>query len=118
MNMGTCGLMAELMPAENSREVFCKAFPKFVTLVEVGPRDGFQFEKKIVPTAQKIEIVMRLVDAGFKDIQVASFVHPGKVPQMADAEKLLSALSGIPGVAFSALALNMAGRRLLHLLNH
>ena len=52
---------------------------------------------------------MRLVDAGFKHIQVASFVHPGKVPQMADAEMLLSALPEIPGVAFSALALNMAG---------
>ena len=50
-----------------------------------------------------------MVDAGFKNIQVASFVHPGKVPQMADAEKLFSALAGIPGVAFSALALNMAG---------
>ncbi len=80
-----------------------------MTLIEVGPRDGFQFEEKTVPTALKLEIIMRLVDAGFKHIQVASFVHPGKVPQMADAEKLLSALPGIPGVAFSALALNMAG---------
>jgi hydroxymethylglutaryl-CoA lyase len=93
----------------NMREVYCKSFPKHVTLIEVGPRDGFQFEEKIVPTTLKLEIIMRMVDAGFKDIQVASFVHPGKVPQMADAEKLFSALSGIPGVAFSALALNMAG---------
>ncbi len=91
------------------REVYCKLFPKHVTLIEVGPRDGFQFEEKIVPTTLKLEIIMRMVDAGFKNIQVASFVHPGKVPQMADAEKLFSALSGIPGVAFSALALNMAG---------
>ncbi|MBI5590129.1 MAG: hydroxymethylglutaryl-CoA lyase [Deltaproteobacteria bacterium] len=88
---------------------FCKALPKHVTLIEVGPRDGFQFEEKIVPTALKLEIIMRLVDAGFEHIQVASFVHPGKVPQMADAEKLLIALAGIPGVSFSALALNMAG---------
>ncbi len=91
------------------RKVYCKAFPKCVMLIEVGPRDGFQFEEKIVPTTLKLEIIMRMVDAGFKNIQVASFVHPGKVPQMADAEKLFSALAGIPGVAFSALALNMAG---------
>ena len=109
MDMGTCSRLVEPMPAVNTREVFCKAFPKHVTLIEVGPRDGFQFEEKTVPTALKLEIIMRLVDAGFKHIQVASFVHPGKVPQMADAEKLLSALPGIPGVAFSALALNMAG---------
>lgn len=96
-------------PDVNMREVYCKSFPKHVTLIEVGPRDGFQFEEKIVPTTLKLEIIMRMVDAGFKDIQVASFVHPGKVPQMADAEKLFSALSGIPDIAFSALALNMAG---------
>ena len=109
MDMETSSRLVEPMPAVNTREVFCKAFPKHVTLIEVGPRDGFQFEEKTVPTALKLEIIMRLVDAGFKHIQVASFVHPGKVPQMADAEKLLSALSGIPGVAFSALVLNMAG---------
>ena len=65
--------------------------------------------EKTVPTALKLEMIRRLVEAGFKHIQVASFVHPGKVPQMADAEKLFSALPAIPGVAFSALALNMAG---------
>lgn len=101
--------LVEPNPDVNMREVYCKAFPKHVTLIEVGPRDGFQFEEKIVPTTLKLEIIMRMVDAGFKNIQVASFVHPGKVPQMADAEKLFSALAGIPGVAFSALALNMAG---------
>lgn len=101
--------LVEPNPDVNMREVYCKSFPKHVTLIEVGPRDGFQFEEKIVPTTLKLEIIMRMVDAGFKNIQVASFVHPGKVPQMADAEKLFSALSGIPGVAFSALALNMAG---------
>jgi hydroxymethylglutaryl-CoA lyase len=93
----------------NTPAVFGRAFPKQVTLIEVGPRDGFQFEEKTVPTAQKLEIILRLVEAGFKHIQVASFVHPGKVPQMADAETLLSALTGISGVAFSALVLNMAG---------
>ncbi|MCX5884082.1 MAG: hydroxymethylglutaryl-CoA lyase [Deltaproteobacteria bacterium] len=109
MDMETSSQLVKPVPAVNTREVFCRAFPKHVTLIEVGPRDGFQFEEKIVLTALKLEIIMRLVEAGFKHIQVASFVHPGKVPQMADAEILLSALSGIPGIAFSALVLNMAG---------
>ena len=109
MNMETNSRLVELMPNVNTQEAFCRVFPKHVTLIEVGPRDGFQFEELTVPTALKLEIIMRLVEAGFKHIQVASFVHPGKVPQMADAEILLSALSGIPGVAFSALVLNMAG---------
>jgi hydroxymethylglutaryl-CoA lyase len=109
MGMGTCDLIEAPTPAENMREIFGEAFPSHVTLTEVGPRDGFQFEKKTVPTVLKLEIIMRLVEAGFKHIQVASFVHPGKVPQMADAEKLLSVLPAIPGVAFSVLVLNMTG---------
>jgi hydroxymethylglutaryl-CoA lyase len=109
MDLKACGQLVEPLPAVGAREVFGGTFPKHVTLIEVGPRDGFQFEEKTVPTELKLEIIMRLVDAGFKNIQIASFVHPGKVPQMADAEKLFSALSGIPDVTFSALALNMAG---------
>jgi len=109
MHINRGSRLFEPNPDVNMREVYCKSFPKHVTLIEVGPRDGFQFEEKIVPTTLKLEIIMRMVDAGFKNIQVASFVHPGKVPQMADAEKLFSALAVIPGVAFSALALNMTG---------
>jgi len=66
--------------------------PNKVTLIEVGPRDGFQFEKKIIPTRLKVEIISGLVEAGLKDIQVTSFVHPDVVPQMADAEDLLNRL--------------------------
>ncbi len=109
MDMGANNQFVEPVHAVNTQEIFGKAFPKYVTLIEVGPRDGFQSEKKTVPTALKLAIIMRLVKAGFKHIQVASFVHPGKVPQMADAELLLSALPRVPGVSFSALALNMAG---------
>ena len=67
-------------------------FPDKVTLIEVGPRDGFQFESKIIPTDLKIEIISCLVNAGVKEIQVVSFVHPRLVPQMADAEALLQRL--------------------------
>jgi hydroxymethylglutaryl-CoA lyase len=80
-----------------------------VTLIEVGPRDGFQFEKKIIPTELKAEIISRLVDAGLKHIQVASFVNPARLPQMADAEDVVGRLPVFPGTIFSGLALNTKG---------
>ena len=83
--------------------------PKKATLIEVGPRDGFQFEKKIIPANLKVEIISGLVDAGLKDIQVTSFVHPDVVPQMADAEDLLKRLPKKRDVRFSALVLNEKG---------
>ena len=89
--------------------------PDKVTLIEVGPRDGFQFEKKIIPTNFKVEIISDLVDAGLKDIQIASFVHPDVVPQMADAEDLLKRLPKRNDVRYSALVLNEKGVERAHL---
>lgn len=56
--------------------------PKFVKIVEVGPRDGLQNEKDIVPTAVKIELIQRLVSAGLPVIEATSFVSPKWVPQV------------------------------------
>ncbi len=89
--------------------------PDKVTLIEVGPRDGFQFETKIVPTLLKAEIISGLVDAGLKDIQATSFVHPDVVPQMADAEDLLKRLPKRNDVCYSALVLNEKGVERAHL---
>ena len=83
--------------------------PDKVTLIEVGPRDGFQFEKQMIPTEMKVEIINDLVEAGLKHIQVASFVNPARVPQMADAEAVVSRLPESPGVIFSGLVLNPKG---------
>jgi hydroxymethylglutaryl-CoA lyase len=83
--------------------------PDKVTLVEVGPRDGFQFEKTVVPTERKLAVIARLVESGLKQIQVASFVHPAKVPQMADAEELIAGLPPADDVTYSALVLNRRG---------
>ena len=83
--------------------------PKEVTLIEVGPRDGFQFEKQFIPTELKSEIIRRLVEAGLKHIQVVSFVNPSRVPQMADAEEVVSRLPEPAGVIFSGLVLNSKG---------
>jgi len=89
--------------------------PDRVTLIEVGPRDGFQFEKKIIPTNLKVEIISGLVEAGLKYIQVTSFVHPDVVPQMADAEDLLKCLPKRKDIHYSALVLNEKGVARAHL---
>jgi hydroxymethylglutaryl-CoA lyase len=78
-------------------------------IVEVGPRDGLQNESAAVPTAVKIEFIRRAVDAGFRRIEVASFVNPRRVPQMADAEAVMQALPRREGVRYIGLVLNRAG---------
>ncbi|MFH1984925.1 MAG: hydroxymethylglutaryl-CoA lyase [Pseudomonadota bacterium] len=92
------------------REAF-GTIPSSVILVEVGPRDGFQFESRIIPTDDKVETIRALMDAGCRHIQIAAFVHPGKVPQMADAENLFDRLGTPANVALSALVLNETGVR-------
>lgn len=80
-----------------------------VRIVEVGPRDGLQNESTIVPTAKKAEFIRLLVAAGLKDIEVASFVHPKWVPQLADAQDLIPLLEPHADVRYSALVPNMKG---------
>ncbi len=83
--------------------------PARVTLCEVGPRDGFQFESKAIPTQRKVDWVTRLARAGLRRIQATSFVHPKWVPQMADAADVIARLPAVDGCVFSALALNERG---------
>jgi len=83
--------------------------PNRVRIVEVGPRDGLQNEAKIVPTAKKAEFIKLLVNAGLQEIEVASFVHPKWIPQLADAHELLQHLDANPKVRYSALVPNMKG---------
>lgn len=80
-----------------------------IELLEVGPRDGLQMESTVVPTAVKVELIERLLRAGLKRIEVTSFVNPKKVPQMADAEELLSRLKRPDDVWFTGLVLNRKG---------
>jgi hydroxymethylglutaryl-CoA lyase len=87
---------------------------QFVELIEVGLRDGLQNERVILPTETKIDYANRLIAAGFKRIQVTSFVNPAKVPQMADADALCAQLPKVEGVEFSGLVLNFRGVARLH----
>jgi hydroxymethylglutaryl-CoA lyase len=86
-----------------------KPYPDKVSLIEVGPRDGFQFEDRIIPTPMKVDIIKGLVDAGIRHIQVTSFVHPDRLPQMADADSLVRSLPSWDGVTVSGLVLNLKG---------
>ena len=80
-----------------------------VEIVEVSPRDGLQNEAVLLSTADKVSLIERGLAAGLRRIEVASFVNPKRVPQMADAEAVLDAVRGIPGLRRSGLVLNRRG---------
>ncbi len=80
-----------------------------INIVEVGPRDGLQSEPEILSTASKVEFITRAIDAGVTRLEVASFVHPKKVPQMADAEALLAELPLQKDVSYIGLVMNERG---------
>ena len=85
------------------------ALPRTIEFVEVGPRDGLQNEAVLVSTADKVELIRRAIAAGVRRIEVASFVNPSKVPQMADAEAVVAALGKPAGVTRIGLVLNQRG---------
>ena len=66
------------------------SYPSRVKIVEVGPRDGLQNEKEFIPTDIKVELVNRLSNAGFVNVEAASFVSPKWVPQMADGAEVMA----------------------------
>jgi isopropylmalate/homocitrate/citramalate synthase len=80
-----------------------------VRVVEVGPRDGLQNESAAIPTPLKVAFIQALAEAGLPAIEVTAFVHPGRVPQMADAGALCRALEPRAGVRYSALVPNLRG---------
>lgn len=80
-----------------------------ISFVEVGPRDGLQNEKTLVSTADKLELVRLGLDAGARRIEVASFVNPKRVPQMADAEAVCAGLPSVDSVSYIGLVLNGKG---------
>ena len=80
-----------------------------VSICEVGPRDGLQSEPELLSTEVKKEFITRSVNAGIKNIEVTSFVHPKKVPQMADAEELVASLPEYDDVSYIGLIMNQRG---------
>jgi hydroxymethylglutaryl-CoA lyase len=80
-----------------------------IEILEVGPRDGLQLEPQPISTELKLALIERLLRAGLKRVEVASFVNPKKVPQMADAEAVFAGLRRPAGVVFTGLVLNRRG---------
>lgn len=85
------------------------AIPSKVKIVEVSPRDGLQNEKQFIETDIKVELINRLSQAGFANIETTSFVSPKWVPQMSDAAQVMSAIQRRPGTIYSVLAPNLRG---------
>lgn len=85
------------------------ALPPSVRIVEVGPRDGLQNEKAIIPTAAKIELINRLSGTGLRSIEATSFVSPKWVPQLADAAEVFAGIQRAEGVAYPVLVPNLQG---------
>ena len=83
--------------------------PRFVEVVEVGPRDGLQNEAEPVALGVKVDLVNRLSAAGFPNIEAAAFVSPKWVPQMADSAAVMAQIQRRPGAMYSALVPNMKG---------
>ncbi|GGF64155.1 hydroxymethylglutaryl-CoA lyase [Paracoccus acridae] len=83
--------------------------PDFVEIFEMGPRDGLQNEKRLIPAADKIALVDLLSQAGFRRIEVTSFVSPKWVPQMGDAAEVMAGIARAPGVSYAVLTPNMKG---------
>lgn len=83
--------------------------PSSVQIIDVGPRDGFQMETTFIPTELKVEVIDRLAEAGLREIEATSFVHPKFIPQMRDASDVMARISRRPGVQYLALVPNLRG---------
>ena len=83
--------------------------PSSVRVVEVGPRDGLQNEKVLVPTEQKIRFINMLAEAGLPVVEATSFVSPRAIPQLGDAGAVMVALTQLPTTQYHVLVPNLKG---------
>ncbi len=88
--------------------------PKKVFIHEEGPREGFQFEKGVIPTAAKIELIEALAETGLDEVECVSFVDPRRVPGMIDADEVAHGIRRKDGVRYSGVWLNMRGLERAH----
>ncbi len=85
------------------------ALPRSVRVVEVGPRDGLQNEKALIPTAQKIQFIQMLADAGLPVVEATSFVSPRAIPQLSDASEVMTNLAMHSSTSYPVLVPNLKG---------
>jgi hydroxymethylglutaryl-CoA lyase len=84
-------------------------FPSAVRVVEVGPRDGLQNEKAVIPTAQKVQFIQMLADAGLPVVEATSFVSPRAIPQLGDAGRVMAEIERRSTTAYPVLVPNLRG---------
>lgn len=84
-------------------------FPKSVRVVEVGPRDGLQNEKALIPTKQKIRFIQMLAEAGLPVVEATSFVSPRAIPQLSDATAVMTDIVRLPSTRYPVLVPNLKG---------
>ena len=85
------------------------SYPPRVSIREVGPRDGFQNEPEVIPTADKVRLIELLIASGLRRLEVTSFVRADVIPQLADGAEVLAALERPDDVSFSVLIPNERG---------
>src|SRR6266581_8692377 len=85
------------------------AFPRAVCVVEVGPRDGLQNEKALIPTEQKIQFINLLAEAGLPVVEATSFVSPRAIPQLSDASAVMAGITRLPTTEYPVLVPNIKG---------
>src|SRR5690348_12665234 len=83
--------------------------PRSVRVVEVGPRDGLQNEKALIPTEQKIRFIQMLADAGLPVVEATSFVSPRAIPQLSDASEVMNGIARLPTTSYPVLVPNVKG---------
>ncbi len=83
--------------------------PRAVRVVEVGPRDGLQNEKALIPTEQKVQFINMLAEAGFPVVEATSFVSPRAIPQLSDASAVMAGLTRHPSTTYPVLVPNLKG---------
>ncbi|CAN9499909.1 unnamed protein product [Ophioblennius macclurei] len=94
---------------QEEKNISGRQFPEFVKIVEVGPRDGLQNEKEIVPTGVKIQLIDMLSETGLSVIEATSFVSSKWVPQMADHSDVLRGIRRAPNIRYPVLTPNLQG---------
>lgn len=100
---------AGVVVSDDEGAAMLRGMAEKVEIFEVGPRDGLQNESRPIPAAEKIALVDCLSKAGFRRVEVASFVSPKWVPQMADSGEVLAGITRAPGVRYAALTPNLKG---------
>jgi len=100
---------ASLSPTRNSSSSPPKKYPSFVKIVEVGPRDGLQNEKTILPTSVKVDFINQLSSTGLRVIETTSFVNTTLVPQMRDNTLLFKSICKNDAISYPVLVPNMKG---------